>query len=82
MRYWDKRGNEVKRFGFHNFRHSLASFLTTKKKTDVKTVQRSLRHKKSATTVDKYVQTDMDELVAAQEVMLDAIFQNRSEAVN
>ena len=82
LRYWDKRGNEVKRFGFHNFRHSLASFLTTKKKTDVKTVQRSLRHKKSATTVDKYVQTDMDELVAAQEVMLDAIFQNRSEAVN
>lgn len=65
LRYWDKDGNEVCRFGFHNPRHSLASFLTTKKKTDVKTVQRSLRHSNSLITLDKYVQTDMDELVAA-----------------
>jgi len=72
----------VRRFGFHNLRHSLASFLTTKKKTDVKTVQRSLRHAKSTTTLDEYVQTDMEELVAAQELMLDAIFQNRSAAAN
>jgi integrase len=82
LRYWDKQGKEVKRFGFHNLRHSLASFLTTKKKTDVKTVQRSLRHAKSTTTLDKYVQTDMDELVAAQELMLDAIFRNQSPALN
>jgi len=38
LRYWDKQGNEVKRFGFHNRRHSLASVLTTKEKTDVKIV--------------------------------------------
>ena len=82
LHYWDKQGSEVKRFGFHNLRHSLASFLTTKKKTDVKTVQRSLRHAKSTTTLDKYVQTDMDELVAAQEMMLDAIFHNQSSALN
>jgi len=82
LHYWDKQGNEVRRFGFHNLRHSLASFLTTKKKTDVKTVQRSLRHAKSTTTLDKYVQTDMEELVAAQELMLDAIFQNQSAPVN
>jgi len=82
LRYWDKRGNEVHRFGFHNLRHSLASFPTTKKKTDVKTVQRSLRHAKRTTTLDSYVQTDMDEPVAAQEMMLDAIFQHQSGAVN
>jgi integrase len=62
------------RFGFHNLRHSLASFLVTKKKTDVKTAQRSMRHAKSATMLDHYAQTDMDELIAAQELMLDAIF--------
>ena len=82
LHYWDKQGSGVKRFGFHNLRRSLASFLTTKKKTDVKTVQRSLRHAKSTTTLDKYVQTDMDELVAAQEMMLDAIFHNQSSALN
>jgi integrase len=82
LHYWDKDGNEVRRFGFHNLRHSLASFLTTKKKTDVKTVQRSLRHSNSSITLDKYVQTDMDELVAAQELMLDAIFQHNNRAVN
>jgi hypothetical protein len=52
-----------------------------KKKTDVKTIQRSLRHAENTTTLDKYVQTDMAELVAAQELMFDAIFQNRSAAV-
>jgi integrase len=62
------------RFGFHNLRHSLASFLVTKKKTDVKTAQRSMRHAKSAIMLDHYVQTDMEELIAAQELMLDAIF--------
>jgi integrase len=62
------------RFGFHNLRHSLASFLVTKKKTDVKTAQRSMRHAKSTTMLDHYTQTDMEELIAAQEMMLDAIF--------
>lgn len=40
------------RFGFHNLRHSLASFLVTKVKTDVKTAQRSMRHAKSAIMLD------------------------------
>ena len=62
------------RSGFHNLRHSLASFLVTKKKTDVKTIQRSMRHAKSSTMLDHYAQTDMDELIAAQQMMLDAIF--------
>jgi integrase len=70
------------RFGFHNLRHSLASFLVSKKKTDVKTVQRSLRHAKSTTTLDQYTQTDMEELIAAQEMMLDAIFSHTEGPVN
>jgi hypothetical protein len=63
-------------------RDSLASYPTTKKKTDVKTVQRSLRHANSSTTLDLCVQTDTDELVAAQEMMLDAIFEHQSKSVN
>jgi integrase len=73
------------RFGFHNLRHSLSSFLITKAKkakTDVKTVQRSMRHSKSTTTLDQYTQTDMEELIAAQELMLDAIFSHAEGAVN
>lgn len=69
------------RFGFHNLRHSLASFLVTKKKTDVKTAQRSMRHAKSSTMLDHYAQTDMEELIAAQELMLDAIFSHAGATV-
>lgn len=80
-----KAGVQIKkgqRFGFHNLRHSLATFLVTKKKTDVKTVQRSMRHAKSSTMLDHYAQTDMDELIAAQEIMLDAIFSHAEAPVN
>ena len=70
------------RFGFHNLRHSLASFLVSKKKTDVKTAQRSMRHARSTTMLDLYAQTDMDELIAAQEMMLDAIFQHAEGPIN
>ena len=42
-----KEGEKV-RFGFHNLRHSLASFLV-RKGTDVKTVQKLLRHSDVAT---------------------------------
>lgn len=68
------RLEEGQRFGFHNLRHSLASFLVTKKKTDVKTVQRSMRHATSSIMLDHYAQTDMEELIAAQQLMLEAIF--------
>jgi integrase len=57
-----------------NLRHSLASVLVTKRKTDVKTVQRSMVHAKSTTMLDRYAQIDIDELIAAQERMLNATF--------
>jgi integrase len=80
--YFDRHGKRVRRFGFHNFRHSLSSFLTTKKKTDPMTTQRMLRQSKAAFTLERYTQTDMDELIAAQELILEAIFQAPNRAVN
>ena len=47
-----KDGEKV-RFGFHNLRHSLASFLV-RKGTDVKTVQKMLRHSDVSTTLGIY----------------------------
>jgi site-specific recombinase XerD len=43
-------------FGFHNFRHSLATFLVSRGK-DVKTIQGLLRHAKVTTTLDLYSQS-------------------------
>jgi integrase len=72
--YFDRKGKRVKRFGFHQFRHSLSSFLTTKKKVDPKTAQTALRQSNAAFTLSRYTQTDSDELMAAQQMMVDAIF--------
>ncbi|MGB7149240.1 MAG: site-specific integrase [Terriglobales bacterium] len=70
------------RFGFHNLRHSLASFLVNIK-TDVKTVQSLLRHANSRTTLDIYTHAMEDTKLAAQGEMLAAIFrQEPNAAVN
>jgi len=53
------------RFGFHNFRHSLATFLINKSK-DVKTIQGLLRHAKASTTLDLYSQAIDESQSAAQ----------------
>jgi integrase len=63
------------RFGFHNLRHSLATFLVTKAKTDPKTVQAMLRHANVKTTLDLYTQSMSDDKLAAQGQVLDAIFE-------
>jgi len=58
------------RFGFHNFRHSLATFLVSRGK-DVKTIQELLRHSKSSTTLDLYSQAiDSAKLEAQQEIAM------------
>jgi integrase len=44
---------DMGRFGWHNFRHSLASFLVASG-TATKTVQELLRHSKVQTTLDLY----------------------------
>ena len=53
------------RFGFHNFRHSLATFLVSRGK-DVKTIQGLLRHAKVTTTLDLYSQAMDESKLAAQ----------------
>jgi integrase len=65
--------NPGQRFGFHNLRHSLSSFLITGRKTDVRTVQDILRHRSSTTTVGTYTQSPMAQRIAAQQLVLRAI---------
>jgi integrase len=58
------------RFGFHNFRHSLATFLVSQG-TDVKTIQGLLRHAKVTTTLDLYSQSiDASKLSAQKDMAL------------
>jgi integrase len=73
--------NDPRRFGFHNLRHSLASFLV-RSKTDPKTVQALLRHSDVKTTLQLYAHSVSEDRLAAQGQVLDAILQSRSAAVN
>lgn len=60
------------RFGFHNLRHSLASFLI-RTKTDPKTVQALLRHSDVKTTLQLYAHSISADRMTAQGEMLQAI---------
>jgi len=72
---------EKVRFGFHNLRHSLASFLV-RSKTDPKTVQALLRHSDVKTTLQLYAHSVSEDRMAAQGEMLEAILRTSREAVN
>jgi integrase len=61
------------RFGLHNLRHSLSTWLVNKGKVDPKTVQGMLRHSDICTTMNLYTQDDRDEKQAAQGVFLSAV---------
>lgn len=63
------------RFGFHNFRHSLATFLVTQTATDPKTVQSLLRHAHVATTLNFYAHANQDAGLAAQAKVMEAMRQ-------
>jgi integrase len=73
--------NDPPRFGFHNLRHSLASFLV-RSKTDPKTVQALLRHSDVKTTLQLYAHSVSEDRLAAQGQMLDAMLQPASTAIN
>jgi integrase len=60
------------RFGFHNLRHSLASFLV-RSKTDPKTVQALLRHSDVKTTLQLYAHSVSADRMMAQGEVLQAI---------
>jgi integrase len=74
-----KEGEKV-RFGFHNLRHSLASFLV-RKGTDAKTVQAMLRHSDVTTTLGIYAHSMSEDRLAAQDDMLAAMMP-KSNSVN
>jgi len=64
------------RFGFHNFRHSLATALV-KLRVDPKTVQGVLRHEDFGTTMKLYAQSDMDSMRDAQGKFLEQLMGDR-----
>jgi integrase len=64
-----------RRFGFHNLRHSLATFLVTQTETDPKTVQALLRHAHVRTTLDLYTHANQDAGLAAQAKVMEAMRQ-------
>jgi integrase len=61
------------RFGLHNLRHSLSTWLVNKAEVEPKTVQSILRHSRIQTTLDLYTHEDSDEARAAQGEFLSAL---------
>jgi site-specific recombinase XerD len=62
-------GDDPRRFGFHNLRHSLASFLI-RIRTDPKTVQTLLRHGDVKLTLQFYTHAvSRDRMVAAGKML-------------
>jgi len=64
--------DDTRRFGFHNLRHSLASFLVSVG-TNPKVVQGLLRHSDVHTTLQLYSQSVSADRLADQGTMLDAM---------
>jgi integrase len=70
-----KEGEKV-RFGFHNFRHALATALV-KLRVDTNTVQGMLRHEDFGTTMQLYAQSDMESIREAQGKFLEQLLGDR-----
>ncbi len=74
-RYFDLAGNPVIRWGWHNLRHSLASWLVSEG-VDVKTVSSMLRHSNVETTLGIYSHAVGSKQLAAQGRFLDTLLGN------
>lgn len=70
--------DDPRRFGFHNLRHSLASFLI-RTRTDPKTVQTLLRHSDVKLTLQFYTHAVSRDRMAAAGKMLTAILSHAKE---
>jgi hypothetical protein len=82
----DRRGKEVTRLLFRparpagcparlsQFPSQLVELPDDEEENRSMTTQRMLRQSNAAFTLERYTQTDMDKLIAAQELMLEAIF--------
>ena len=70
--------DDPRRFGFHNLRHSLASFLV-RIRTDPKTVQTLLRHSDVKVTLQCYTHSVSEDRMAAAGAMLTAIFSHAAD---
>jgi integrase len=70
--------DDPRRFGFHNLRHNLASFLI-RARTDPKTVQTLLRHSDVKLTLQFYPHTVNQDRMAAAGEMLSAILSNATD---
>lgn len=72
VRYVDATGNPIKRWGWHNLRHSLASWLVSNG-VDVKTVSSMLRHSNVHTTLAIYSHAVDANKLAAQGQYLESL---------
>jgi hypothetical protein len=76
-RYFDLAGNPIKRWGWHNLRHSLASWLVSEG-VDVKTVSSMLRHGSTRPTLDVYSHAVGPNQLAAQGQVPGRVAQQRA----
>jgi integrase len=72
VRYLDPSGRPVKRWGFHNLRHSLGSWLVSNG-VDLKTVSSMLRHANVRTTLGIYSHAVDANKLAAQGQFLNTL---------
>ena len=70
-------GRPIKRWGWHNLRHSLASWLVSNG-VDVKTVSSMLRHSNVKTTLGIYSHAVDSNRLAAQEQFLNTLLAGNS----
>lgn len=68
---------DKRRFGFHNLRHSLATFLATCAKEDPATVQGLLRHADVHTTLQLYAHAGEESRMAAVDTFMAEFTQSK-----